>query len=648
MGERTPNARGSRTRSRSRSAQSTYSSSGGASRARRSSDARDAGASRGSRRGNGGGVRSGGFSRGDSAHDRGARKGAGKTERTPVNIPGVGRVAALVESVGDARLGFPFLIFLVLALVFFCRLFYLQVIVQDEYSSQAQASRTPSWTETAKRGTIYDRNGVVLAISVDATTVYCNPTEVTDANYAAAKIAELLGGSAADYKDILTRDEATFVYVKRQADVEAASQLEDLNIAGLYFVADTRREYPNGAAGGQVIGACDVDGNGISGLELQYDDILKGTPGTYEIERGHDGTPIPGGLRNVEEAVDGQDIMVSIDIKLQSEVERALKEGVEAPQIAGEKGNSVVMDAETGEIYAICSLPYLDLTNREESEVGSDNLTAVTQAFEPGSIFKTVSALTVLESGVMSSEDTLYCPSYIQADEYEISDAHARADTTMTLREILDNSSNVGISLAIDKVGFAALNNSIERFGLNELTGVDYPGESSGLMQDFEDWATITGYNVSFGQGITCTPLQMTRFYAAIANDGVAVTPHFLIAYPQTGETPEYEQKTVMENDGALDQIKSMLRTVVEDGTGKDANIEGYEVVGKTSTAEIAGDGGYVKGKYNLCFAGFIDNSSSSLVCFVSANEVYSEASVASIFKDIMSNAIEQYNIVPE
>ena len=559
-----------------------------------------------------------------------------------------GRFSALSALIGSPRLAVVFVLFAIFSLVLFVRLFDLQVIKHDQYSEMASASRTISFDINARRGTIYDRNGVVLATSVDATTVYCNPTEITDIKAAAKAVAETLGGEASDYEEPLSREGTPFAYVKRQADVDAAARLKEKEIEGIYFIDDSRREYPNGAIGGQVIGVCDVDGNGITGLELQYDELLKGTPGSYSAQRGEGGMPIPGGVNEDTPAVDGQDIMVSLDIKLQDSVEQALKKGVEDPRIAGEKGSSVVMDSSTGEIYAICSLPYLDPTNMEESEVGSENLTAVSQAFEPGSIFKTVSALAVLEHGVMKPEDELFCPSYIQADEYQVSDAHDRGDATMTLREILDKSSNVGISLASERMGFDKLYDAIARYHLAEATGVDYPGEASGYVQDLDTWALITGYNVSFGQGIAVTPLQMTRFYAAIANDGVEVTPHFLISLPQTGEHPQYETERVIDNQQALDDIKSMLRTVVTDGTGVDANIEGYEVVGKTSTAEVAREGEYVKGLYNLCFTGFIDNSSSPLVCFVSANEVYSEASVASIFHDIMANAVDQYNIVPE
>ena len=534
-------------------------------------------------------------------------------------------------------------LFMLAAAVFFCRLFYLQVVVSDTYSAMAEESRTISFQTTPRRGTIYDRNGIVLAVSVDATTIYANPSEVTDPQGEAAQIAAVLGGEAEDYVSALSGDNTTFAYVKRQADVDLAQQVKDLGLDGIYFIDDTRREYPNGSIGGQVIGYCNVDGEGITGLELQYDDILQGTPGTYKAERGENGIPIPGGVKEETPAVNGTDIMISLDIKMQDAMEQSLAAGLEP--MGADGGSAILMDAESGEIFAICSLPYMDPSNMSESEVGSDQVKAITQQFEPGSIFKSVTVLTALENGTMAPEDELFCPSYIEADGYRVSDAHERDDATFTLRQILDQSSNVGVSLIAESMGFDELYESILQYNLSEKTGVDYPGEASGYMQDFDTWARITGYNVSFGQGISVTPLQMARFYGAIINDGYEATPHFLISKPQTGEVAEYESELVIDNVEALDAMKSMLRTVVTDGTGKAADIEGYDVCGKTSTAEIAQNGVYLDGVYNLCFAGFIDNSSSSLVCFVGANNVYGAAQVTHIFRDIMSSAIEQYNI---
>ncbi len=536
--------------------------------------------------------------------------------------------------------------FALLALLFFGRLFYLQVIVSGQYSAMAQETRTVSFDTTPRRGTIYDRNGTVLATSVDATTIYANPAEVDDPAGEAAKLAEVLGGEAADYQEKLSRESTTFVYLKRQADVEVAAQVKELGLKGVYFIADTRREYPCGRIGGQVIGFCNVDGEGITGLELQYDDVLSGTPGTYSAERGQNGIPIPGGVHEETPAVDGQDIMISIDIQLQEYVEERLEQG--AKDISAEGGTAVVMDGGTGEIYAAATLPYLNPADMSTVEEGADQLKAVTQAYEPGSVFKTVSTMTLLETDSMKPDDTLFCPAVIEADGYKVSDSHERDDATFTLREILDQSSNVGISLSVEKMGFDKLYDHIKTYNLNEPTGVDYPGEASGTLQPFDKWARITGYNVSFGQGIAVTPLQITRFYGALVNDGVEVTPHFLINLPQTGETPTYATEDVIENKSAIPTMVDMLKTVVTDGTGKPAQIEGFSVAGKTSTAEVAEGGKYKEDVYNLCFTGFLADSSSQLVCFVGANEVPGTGNVAGVFKDIMTCAIDRFKIMPE
>lgn len=537
-------------------------------------------------------------------------------------------------------------LFLAAALIFAARLVFLQIIVADEYSENASRDRTITYPIMAHRGTIYDRNGVVLAVSVDATTIYCNPSEVTNVDYESRKLAEVLDGEAEDYAEILQSDSTTFAFVERQADVTRAERVKELGLDGIYFIEDSRREYPNGSVGGQVVGACDPDGNGICGLELQYDDILRGTDGVYKAERGITGAPIPGGVHEDVAAVDGEDIMVSIDIKMQAAVEQAVEAGLERndPKL----GSAVVMDSENGEIYAICSYPYLDPSDLANSCVGSDRLTPIVQSIEPGSVFKAFTALAVLDEGALSPDDSLFVPTELEADEYTITDAHDRDAGAMTFSEILDKSSNVGISLALDKVGFEKLYSILKSLKFAEATGVDFPGEDSGTLLDVNQWSKVGGYNIGFGQGMTATTLQVTRAYGAIANDGIMVQPHFLISKPQSGEWVEYETEKVFDNSEAIATLQSMLRGVVTSGTGKNADIAGYDVVGKTSTAQIAEDGGYADGKWNLCFTGFIANSSSSLVCNVCANDVPYEGNVASIFHDIMVEAIDLYKIVPE
>ena len=217
------------------------------------------------------------------------------------------------------------------------------------------------------------------------------------------------------------------------------------------------------------------------------------------------------------------------------------------------------------------------------------------------------------------------------------------------VRAALDEAKDAMEDDATEAAGFEHLNDAIGRYHLTERTGVDYPGEGSGHVEDFENWGTIVGYNVSFGQGISVTPLQMVRFYGCIANDGVMVTPHFLISKPQTGEVAEYPTEVVTEDAEALSDLRSMLRSVVTDGSGKRADVEGYPVCGKTSTAEVPSEqGGYKEGVYNLGFCGFIDGASTNLVCFVGANEVYGMRQTTKIFNDIMTNAVKQYNITTD
>ena len=542
----------------------------------------------------------------------------------------------------------------VLAIAIVGRLIYLDIIVQKEYSKNAAASHTTGLSVEPRRGTIYDRNGKILAISVDATTVYCNPAEVTDPTAEAAIIAKYLGGTYKDYVDALSSDSTTFAYVKRKVDVDKAEELEAEGLAGIYFLSDTRREYPYGEVGGNLIGATNVEVDteanreyytGISGLEYWYNETLSGTPGYYEAEVGRDGSPIPGGVHESTAAVDGTDIVVSIDIEFQQVVESSLKDRLE--RMGVESGTAVVMDGGTGEIYACASYPFFNPADRSEVKEGSMTVKAISSLLEPGSIFKTVSAMTLLEEGAMDTEDTLYCPATLVADGYEVSDAHERGDTTYSLRQIMQYSSNVGISLAVENMGFDKLYEHIVKYDLHSLTGIDFPGEQLGYLLNFDSWSRVTGYNVSFGQGISVTPLQLVRFYGALVNNGVECTPHFLIKYPETGETPTYETKQIIENTDAISKMNSMLQTVVEEGTGSQAAIEGYDVAGKTSTAEVYDEenGGYKEDVYNLGFCGFINNSDSKFVCYVGANEVIGDGVTTPMFNDIMTDAVERYHI---
>ena len=505
----------------------------------------------------------------------------------------------------------PILVFAAIAALFVLRLAYLQVIAAPAMASEAENARMSyDWIEP-RRGTIYDRNGVVLATSVESTTIYIDPVEVDDADATAQVLVDVLGGQKSDYLEAITAPNTRYAVVKEKADVAVGDALKErvreLSASGgsregmdfgIRYKTLWKREYPNAQVGGQVIGVC-----------------------TLETD---------------------------------AENNREYYKGV--------SGSAIVMDGGTGEIYAAASLPLLNPADRTNMEADAPKLKCVTDLFEPGSIFKSVSAMAILEAGTMTPDTELFCPSSIEADGYVITDAHERGDATYTLQQIMDQSSNIGISLATENAtvgdvsGFRNLYNKINEYNLHTKTGVDYPGEGEagtdylGALLPFDEWSKVTGYNVSFGQGLSLTPLQITRFYGALVNDGVECTPHFLLSKPQSGETAEYGSDAVIKDKKAIDDLTSMLKTVVTEGTGKAAAIDGFNVAGKTSTAEIYDEknGGYRKGVYNLAFTGFLADSSSQLVCFVGANEVPTDGVVTPIFKDIMTTAIDRFNIYPE
>lgn len=538
----------------------------------------------------------------------------------------------------------PLVLFVVLATMFSLRLVDLQIIQAPALSEQAMESRTGSTISLdARRGTIYDRNGNVLAITVDAYSVYANPTEVTDIPTEAAQLAKVLGGKADDYKASL-QAEGTFSYVKRQIEIEVGNKIKELNLPGIYLEETLKRSYPYGHIGAQVVGFCNIDGIGISGLELYYDEVLRGTKGSLAQETGMFGIPIPGGQVKRIEPINGQDIVISIDIDFQDSVEQALKDAAKRMKI--KSTNSIVVDAATGEVYAAASIPLFDPLNLSKVEDGATTLPCINLAVEPGSIFKTVSALSLLEHDAMKPTDRRFCPNVIESDGFEVHDAHDRKDIVMTLDEIIAQSSNIGISLSCDQMGFDKLDESIKKYRLNELTGIDFPGEALGWLPDFSEWSKVAGITISFGQGISVTPLQMVQLYGAIRNEGVAMQPHFLLEKPQTGEKPTVESHKLIDDQADMDDMTGMLRSVVTDGTAPDAEIGGYESVGKTSTAQIAAEGGgYKDGVYNLGFVGWLNKSNSDLVCYVGASDVPFQGSVSYEFQVIMKAAIDRFNI---
>jgi cell division protein FtsI (penicillin-binding protein 3) len=584
--------------------------------------------------------------------------------------------------VGSNREWKLFILFSLISLALIGQLVHLQVFAVPTLREEAKAQRTNEIIIPAKRGTIYDRSGNVLAASVEATTIYANPQEIADPRATASILSEVLGGEYDDYYAKLIED-TTFVYILQKADVALAESLQTRDqklseeladevhaqdpyakvpntpLYGIHYLQDTKRVYPYGSAGAQVIGMVDVDNNGLFGLERMYDAVLCGTDGKlfteYSLQRPNrplSGQPIPGSDREEVAPIEGQDIVISLDIELQQYAESQLAQmGVERET---ENGNILALDGASGEIYAVASLPLIDRDNLNDEaiEKGATTLKAICLSYEPGSIFKPLTAAAVLEEGGMAVDEEIFVPASRTFDGYSVSDSHPRPDMTMSFRTVIAQSSNVGISLVKERISDETFASHLERFGVGQPTHIDFAGEAIGSLDSWEDWSAIQAANITFGQGVAVSSLQIASFYGAVANDGIKYQPHFLINQPQSLEHVDVVGKSerIMLSDTAA-ALEDMLSSVVADGTGKAAQIDGYTVAGKTGTAQKAApEGGYLSGDYIVSFVGFFAGSQSELVCITSMdNPIGAEgnAPTGPLFASIMQFAANRYMIEP-
>ena len=529
------------------------------------------------------------------------------------------------------------------------RLLWLQVIDAPNLSAKAQSLHTTNVTLTAKRGTIYDRNGNVLATSIECRTIYCNPKEVTNKSTCAQELASLLGGSADDYLQTLSQD-TTFAYIQRRVDTEVAddllSTLSEDGITGVYALTDVKRVYPYGAVGGQVLGFVDTDGNGITGLELQYDDVLKGTDGEMLMERGRDGQPVAGGASQIHEATDGQDIIVSLDINIQQVAETQLAQAVE--DVKGESGNVMVTDPKTGEILAACSTPYADLTNPSSITNEGLKLSSVSDSYEPGSTMKVLTMAIGYDTGSITQNTNFTVPPTVKVGDDEVSDADDRDYTMdMTPTEIMRRSSNTGAALVGMAIGADNFSAGLAKFGIGQKTGIDFPGEADGIVPSRDQYTGATTGAAAFGQGIAFPSVQLVRAVGAVANGGTMMTPHFLVQ--KGAETVDWGEGEQVISEHAAECVVSDMRAVVQDdGTGRKANIAGYDVVGKTGTGEQASsEGGYVENRFMSSFIGFANGDDAAVLCYVGINGTAYHGSAAAVppFVAIMNEALTDLNV---
>ena len=522
-----------------------------------------------------------------------------------------------------------------------------QIIEGDRYRARADQRRLTAQTLYAKRGTIYDRNGNVLARTVDCKNVYVNPHAVKNPDKAVRALVSILGVDGKTCRKQIESDEA-FVYIKRQVDADEAKALQKRNIAGIGFEPAVKRVYPYGNLASQVLGVVNTDHVGITGIEKQYEDVLAGTDGSIVRERAADGTFIAGGAYKKVAARDGSDLVLGIDVSIQQVAEEALKQGVE--DTGAQYGSAVVIDPTTGEILAACSYPTYDQSDLAHASTADMNLRLVTDAYEPGSVFKTIVCAGGIDQGIITEDSTFQVPASIKVGDGTVTDDDKRDyGMTMTTREILRRSSNVGMVCVGRDIGADAFDKHvIGGFKIGKSSGIDFPGENLGIVKHPGEYDGSTLGSMSFGQGLSVSPIEIARAVGAIANGGVMTVPHFVTS--AKGEQKNWDgKKRRAVSKYAAAQVASMMETVVEEGTGTAAQIAGYEVAGKTGTAEQASSsGGYKESSFMSSFIGFAPASAPQALCYITLDHTPQHGSSAAVpFRTIMAKTLDVLGVKP-
>ena len=528
------------------------------------------------------------------------------------------------------------------------RLATLQVRDNNTLSALGMNQRMRTIDLPAERGQILDRDGTALAVTREARDIYANPTLVTDPLGEAETIAEALELKPKDVRAALAT-EGTFVYLKRQVDLDVALALEALQLPGIGFLEVPQRYYPAGALAPQVLGIVNVDGLGIAGLEDQYQSQLAGTAGERTAELSADGLPISTGTETLQEPVPGTSVVTTLDRQMQFMAETALQRAVERNQALG--GTVIVMDPRTGDIYAMATSPGFD--PNDFSDVSQDAMRnrTVTDSFEPGSVNKIITAAAALETGSVGLEQRFQVPAQMTVGPFTIHDSHVHPVETMTIGDIIAESSNIGSVMVANEVGNEHLGDYMERFGYGRETGVGFPGEAAGVLLPSSQWDEVIRATVSYGQGISVTPLQMAGVYATIANDGTWVQPRLVRGFEGADGTyrdaPASRTRRVVRPDTA-ELLTRMLAYVVEDGTGAEAQIPGYQVAGKTGTSRKLDEYGHYVQRYMASFVGFLPASNPEVVIAVSIDEprtVYGGLAAAPLFQELARYAIQRLSI---
>ncbi len=542
--------------------------------------------------------------------------------------------------------------------VVFARAFELQTLDAQVLRSKAQGQHIKTFKRRAERGGIYDRNQNELAVSLDVDSIYANPARIIEPVKTAKELAPIVG---LKNKEVLKKlkSKKSFVWVKRQADITDTQRKTIKAIAGIDTLKKSRRYYPNRQIAANILGFEGIDAKGLEGIELYYDEYLKGRARKVKGERDARGRTLL--YEDVEKTAitRGMNVTLTIDKTVQHITERALAKAVTRGNAKG--GTAVVMDPATGEILAMAALPTYDPNNFHRTKPSSWRNRAVTDIFEPGSVMKGFLLAAVLEEGVADEKKIFFC----ENGKYKVADRtfhDTKKHAWLTLAQIIKYSSNIGAAKVGRDLGEEGLYRYYKRFGFGEKTGIDLPGEGRGIFRHHTNWSRVSLETLAFGQGISVNAVQLTTAMAAIANGGYLMKPYILKNVSDMDGNIVLEGKPkvvnrVVSEETATRTTEVLKRVTESEGTGRNAAVEGFSVAGKTGTAQKADPkkAGYKKNAYVASFLGFVPANDPKLVIFVAVDEPeayrgYHTGGIfaAPVFKEIAEQTLSYKGIFPE
>jgi len=538
--------------------------------------------------------------------------------------------------------------FFILAVVagLIVRMIDLAVIKRHFLQEQGNARSLRVINESAFRGMITDRNGYPLAISTSVFSVWVNPKEFITNQKSIKLLADILELKSKNIQLLLQRNKnknREFIYLKRLVPPAIANKLKSLKIPGVYLQQDYKRFYPEGEVAAHVIGFTNIDDCGQEGLELVYNDWLSGVAGKKIVIKDRTGRVVDD-VQMLQKQKPGRDLHLSLNRRIQYLAYRELLDGVKKNLAVS--GSVVVLDVKTGEVLAMVNQPSFNPNNMTGQKKENFRNRAVTDIFEPGSTMKSFSVATALESGKFKA-DTLVdtSPGWIHVGNHTIHDEHMKG--MINLMQILQYSSNVGITKVILTLSPAELWNLLHHMGFGEVTGIGFPGEQAGKLVSRPVWKPLALATLSFGYGISVTTLQLAHAYATLANDGIKIPLSLVrVEKPPTGER-------VIDKKIAHEMLAMLQSVLAKGGTGEPARVPGYSVAGKTGTAWIAENKSYQKHRYISSFVGIAPASHPRLVVAVvihdpQGKQYYGGYVSGPVFEKIMEGSLRILNIPPD